>query len=159
MKLKNNKDKSNENKEEKFDLLDEHKTMIENEYTVKLKESTECLITVFLGYFFGILQKNITTCSSEHNNNNYNLIIGEPDAILIEAIKNSKSYKKMKEMQLKVKDEDNKTIKNNKSSSEIKILIEGENIIPEFAEKSNYSQNFDIINNKENQEQESDYKK
>ena len=159
MKLKNNKDKSNENKEEKFDLLDEQKTMIENEYTVKLKESTECLITVFLGYFFGILQKNITTCSSEHNNNNYNLIIGEPDAILIEAIKNSKSYKKMKEMQLKVKDEDNKTIKNNKSSSEIKILIEGENIIPEFAEKSNYSQNFDIINNKENQEQESDYKK
>ena len=69
LKLKNNKDKSKDKKVERNDLLDEQKALIDNESSVKLKEQFECLLTVVLGYFFGIIQKNISTSSFENNNN------------------------------------------------------------------------------------------
>ena len=150
LKLKNTKDKSKDKRTEKIDLIDEQKTLIENECSVKLKERAECLLTVALGYFFGVLQKNISTNSFESNNNNYNLIIGEPDAILVEAIKNSKSYKRMKEQQEKASNEDKEIINNNNASSEIKVFIEGDNIIPEFMEESKHSENINININTDN---------
>ena len=154
LKLKNNKDKSKDKKDsESIDLLDEQRTIKENEYSAKLKERAECLLTVVLGYFMGIIQKNISTSSFE-NNNNYNLIIGEPDHLLVEAIENSKNYKKMIEEQEQSKNEDKQIIINNKSSYKEKVLIEGDNSIPEYTPKSLNSDknNMIIINNKKEDE-------
>ena len=140
LKIKNNKNKIKDKRDsDSMDLIDEVQTLKENEYSVKLKERAECLFTVVLGYFIGVIQKNISSGSSDKNYN-YNLIIGEPDPLLVEAIENSKNYKKMIEEQEKSKSEDKQITKNNQaSSSNVKILIEGENIIPEFAKKSNKS--------------------
>ena len=156
LKLKNNKDKLKSNKElDSMDLLDEQKALIENEHSAKLKERIECLLTVTLGYFMGVIQKNISSSSFE-NNSSYNLIIGEPDQLLVEAIENSKNYKKMIEEQEQSNSEDKQIIKNKKASSVVKVLIEGENIIPEFAEfaqKSLGSKNVintDVIVNNKN---------
>ena len=159
LKLKNNKDKLKSNKElDSMDLLDEQKALIENEHSAKLKERIECLLTVTLGYFMGVIQKNISSSSFE-NNSSYNLIIGEPDQLLVEAIENSKNYKKMIEEQEQSNSEDKQIIKNKKASSVVKVLIEGENIIPEFAEfaqKSIGSKNIintdAIVNNKNKNE-------
>ena len=139
LKLKN-KDKFKDNKNtEAVDLLDEHKNIIENECSVKLKERSECLLTVVLGYFIGVLQKNISCSSSENNNNNYNLIIGEPDISLVEAIHKSKNYKRMIEEQTNTKNEVNQIFNQNKSSSIVKVQIEGDCLIPEFMEKTEIS--------------------
>ena len=139
LKLKN-KDKLKDNKNsEAVDLLDEHKNIIENECSVKLKERSECLLTVVLGYFIGVLQKNISCSSSENNNNNYNLIIGEPDISLVEAIHKSKNYKRMIEEQTNTKNEVNQIFNQNKSSSIVKVQIEGDCLIPEFMEKTEIS--------------------
>jgi len=138
-----------------MDLLDEQKALIENEHSAKLKERIECLLTVTLGYFMGVIQKNISS-SSFGNNNSYNLMIGEPDQLLVEAIENSKNYKKMIEEQEQSINEDTQIIKNKKASSVVKVLIEGENIIPEFAPKSIGSKNVTnpdvMINNKNKNE-------
>ena len=151
-KLKKNKDKLNfNNEQEKYNLLDEQKAQIENEFSSKLKDRAEFLLTVVLGYFIGIIQKNISCNSIEYNNNNYNMIIGEPDPYLVEAIQNSKNYKKMIEEQEKEKNNDFQIIKNNKASNLINSKIEGENIIPEFAQNnSQYSDNIMINTNKKN---------
>ena len=152
IKLKKNKDKLNCNNEsEKINLLDEQKTQIESEFSSKLKDRAEFLLTVVLGYFIGVIQKNISCNSIESNNNNYNIIIGEPDPYLVEAIHNSKNYKKMIEEQEKEKNEDIQIIKNNKASTIIQSKIEGENIIPEYAQNnSQYSDNIMINTNKNN---------
>ena len=151
IKMKKNKDKlNNDNEGEIMDLLDEQKTQRENEFSFKLKDRAECLLTVFLGYFLGVIQKNISSNSFESNNNNYNLIIGQPDPKLVEAIKNSKNYKKMIEEQEKEKNEDNKIIKNKKASIEIQVQIEGKNFIPEFTQNSIYSKNYNNNNNNYN---------
>ena len=148
LKVKKNKDKINNDKEGEFlDLLDEQKTPRENEFSFKLKERVECLLTVVLGYFMGVLQKNISSNSFESNNNNYNLIIGEPDPKLVEAIKISKNYKKMIEEQVKEKNEDIQIIKNNKVSSAKQVQIEGDNLIPEFTQNSIYFKNNNNDNN------------
>ena len=144
LKLKKNKDKEkNKINLNSMDLLDEQKTLIENECLAKLKERFECLLAVTLGYFMGVIQKNISSSSFE-NNDNYNLVVGEPDQLLIEAIENSKNYKKMLEEQYQSKNEDIQTKKNKKSSKVIKVFIEGDNIIPEFSQKSKGSDN--VIN-------------
>ena len=152
IKLKKNKDKLNCNNEsEKINLLDEQKTQIESEFSSKLKDRAEFLLTVVLGYFIGVIQKNISCNSIESNNNNYNIIIGEPDPYLVEAIHNSKNYKKMIEEQEKEKNDDIQIIKNNKASTIIQSKIEGENIIPEYAQNnSQYSDNIMINTNKNN---------
>ena len=159
LKMKKNKDKlNNDNEGEIMDLLDEQITLRENEFSFKLKDRAEFLLTVVLGYFMGVIQKNISSNSFESNNNNYNLIIREPDPELVEAIKNSKNYKKMIEEQEKDKNEDIQIIKNNKSPKEIQVQIEGENLIPEFAQNSTHTKsnnnnnenNNNIINNIEN---------
>ena len=130
-KLKKNKDKLNfNNEQEKYNLLDEQKAQIENEFSSKLKDRAEFLLTVVFGYFIGIIQKNISCNSIEYNNNNYNMIIGEPDPYLVKAIQNSKNFKKMIEEQEKEKNNDFQIIKNNKASNLINSKIEGENIIP-----------------------------
>ena len=151
-KLKKNKDKLNfNNEQEKYNLLDEQKAQIENEFSSKLKDRAEFLLTVVFGYFIGIIQKNISCNSIEYNNNNYNMIIGEPDPYLVEAIQNSKNFKKMIEEQEKEKNNDFQIIKNNKASNLINSKIEGENIIPEFVQNnSQYSDNIMINTNKKN---------
>ena len=134
LKLKKNKDKLKDNKDlESLDLLDEHKTLIENECSTKLKERAECLLTVTLGYFMGVIQKNLSSSSFESNNFNYNLIIGEPNQSLVKAIENSKNYKKMIEEQEQANSEDKQIIKDKKAASVVKVVIEGDNFIPEFA--------------------------
>ena len=137
LKLKKNKDKLKDNKDlDSMDLLDEKKTLIENECLIKLKERAECLLTVTLGYFMGVIQKNLSSSSFESNNFNYNLIIEEPDQSLVKAIENSKNYKKMIEEQERANSEDKQIIKDKKAASVVKILIEGDNIIPEFVPNS-----------------------
>ena len=134
LKFKKNKDKLKDNKDlESLDLLDEHKTLIENECSTKLKERAECLLTVTLGYFIGVIQKNLSSSSFESNNFNYNLIIGEPNQSLVKAIENSKNYKKMIEEQEQANSEDKQIIKDKKAASVVKVVIEGDNFIPEFA--------------------------
>ena len=154
LKLKKNKDKINcSNELDKLNIIEEQKTQIETEFSSKLKDRAEFLLTVVLGYFMGIIQKNISCNSIEYNNNNYNIIIGEPDPYLVEAIHNSKNYKKMIEQQEKEKNEDIQIINNNKTKTIIHSKIEGENIIPEFAKNnSQYSDNNLIIDtNKKNE--------
>lgn len=125
-KSKKDKEKNeaeNEKKEnEEFGLLDEQKTSIENELTIKLKERAECLLTVTFGYFLGVIQKNISTNKSDCINR---LLISEPHH-LTDAIRISKNYKKMIEEQEKSKNDIRKTVKNNNTSSIIKVQISGE---------------------------------
>ena len=132
-----NKSKKDKEKNEKTNekqgndgvaLLEEQKTAIENECTIKLKERTECLLTVTFGYFLGILQKNILSYKSDSTNR---FLIGEPNH-LIYAIKNSKNFKKMIEEQEKSKNENKNITKNNTSTSIIKIQISGGSTIPGF---------------------------
>jgi hypothetical protein len=84
----------------------------------------------------GVIQKNLSSSSFESNNFNYNLIIEEPDQSLVKAIENSKNYKKMIEEQERANSEDKQIIKDKKAASVVKILIEGDNIIPEFVPNS-----------------------
>ena len=143
---KDTKEKSNE----KFGiegagLFEEQKTAIETEYSVKIKERVECLYTVTLGYFLGVLQKNITFNIADNYNNNY--IIGKPNH-LIEAIQNSKNYKKMIEEQEKSKDESKVIIKSNISISNNKSQIAGGENISEFSKPENIIQDENLILNK-----------
>ena len=81
------KEKSNEGNEG-VGLFEEQKAALEAEYSVIIKERIECLYTVTLGYFLGVIQRNISINTSD--NDNYQLI-GEPTH-LITSIKNSKNY-------------------------------------------------------------------
>ena len=81
----------------------------------------------------GVIQKNLSSSSFESNNFNYNLIIGEPNQSLVKAIENSKNYKKMIEEQEQANSEDKQIIKDKKAASVVKVVIEGDNFIPEFA--------------------------
>ena len=118
-------------------IIEEQKAAIEAEYSVKIKERVEYLYTVTLGYFLGVIQKNISSNICD----NYNTIICEPSH-LMEAIKNSKNYKKMIEEQEKSKNENKKIIKYSISSSMNKNKIAGGLSIPGFG--------FDKISIKEN---------
>ena len=95
------------------------------------------MYTVTLGYFFGVIQKNIVSCVSD---NEVNTKISEPNH-LIEAIKNSKNYKKMIEEQEKSKNESKKIIRSHISITNKKIQIEGGLAIPEFEQVENNSKN------------------
>ena len=143
--LKLNKEKSNDKMgNEAVALFEEQKVAIEEEYTVKMKERVECLLMVSLGYFLGILQKSISLNNSD---NNSNFIIGQPYH-LMEAIRNSKNYKKMIEEQEKSKSENKKIIKSNISITNKKDQISGGNVIPGFPlEEKNIDENF-ISSNK-----------
>ena len=145
-KSKKDKEKNeaeNEKKEnEEFGLLDEQKTSIENELTIKLKERAECLLTVTFGYFLGVIQKNISTNKSDCINR---LLISEPHH-LTDAIRISKNYKKMIEEQEKSKNDIRKTVKNNNTSSIIKVQISGGNSIPGFEPQFGTSKKF-LTNN------------
>ena len=135
---KNNNEKSNERSgNDGIALIEEQKNAIEGEYSVKIKERVECLYTVTLGYFFGVIQKNIASCVSD---NEINTKISEPNH-LIEAIKNSKNYKKMIEEQEKSKNESKKIIRSHISITNKKIQIEGGLAIPEFEQVENNSKN------------------
>jgi adenylate cyclase 10 len=125
-----NNEKSNEKPGNEAEaLIEEQKTAIENECTVKMKERVETLFMVTFGYFLGILQQNISLNISEYNNI---FVIGKPDH-LIEAIEKSKYYNKMLEEQNKSQFENKKTIRSNISSSNKKVQISGGSIIPGFA--------------------------
>ena len=118
-------------------LYDEQKTAIEAENSLKIKERVDCLFTVTLGYFLGVIQKNITYYISD----NYSCIIGQPNH-LKEAIKNSKNYKKMIEEQEKSKNEVKNINKSKITSPNNKNKIVGAMSIPGFGT--------DTISNNEN---------
>ena len=115
-------------------IFNERRTLIENNYSLKLKERIEYLYTVTLGYIFGVLQHNISLNTSDKNNNNF--IIGEPHH-LVEAIKNSKNYKKMIEEQETSKNEVKEIIKSNIGISNNIIPIEGGTPLPFVSFKEN----------------------
>ena len=145
----NDKDKK-EKSNEKFGndgvgLIEEQKTAIETEYSVKIKERVEYLYTVTLGYFLGVIQKNITFNMADNDNNN--CLIGKP-MHLMEAIHNSKNYKKMIEEQEKSKNENKVIIKSNISTTNKKNQIAGGENIPEFISPEKIQNENLILTNK-----------
>ena len=142
---KENKEKSNEGNDG-VGIFEEQKTAIEAEYAVKIKERVECLYTVTLGYFLGVIQKNISTNISD---NDYNSVIGEPNH-LINAIKNSKNYIKMIEEQEKSKNENKTIVKSSIITSNNKIQITGGLAIPGFSPppENNFENDNSDSNNK-----------
>ena len=88
-----------------------------------------------MGYFFGVIQKNISYNISDNENNPK---IGEPNH-LIDAIIKSKNYKKMIEEQEKSKSECKKIIKSHNSLTNKKMQIGGGLNIPEFEPIENIS--------------------
>ncbi len=129
-----NKDNCNDKQGNEAEaLFEEQKAAIETEYTIKMKERVECLLMVTFGYFMGIIQKNISFNMSDCY---YKFSLGKPTH-LIEAIKNSKNYKKMIEEQEKSKNETNKIKRSNISSTNKKIQISGGSVISGFAPEVN----------------------
>ena len=139
---KDNKEKANEGNDG-VGLFEEQKKAVEAECSVVLKERVECLYTVTLGYFLGVIQKNISLNISDNDNCP---LIGVPNH-LIQSIKNSKNFIRMLEEQEKSKKENKKINKSSIIISNNKVQIEGGTFIPGYEPVEKKVENDNMVEN------------
>ena len=139
---KDNKEKANEGNDG-VGLFEEQKKAVEAECSVVLKERVECLYTVTLGYFLGVIQKNISLNISDNDNCP---LIGVPNH-LIQSIKNSKNFIRMIEEQEKSKKENKKINKSSIIISNNKVQIEGGTFIPGYEPVEKKVENDNMVEN------------